>query len=124
MTRIIPTLRYDDAPEAIDWLCTTLGFEVRARHDGEGGRVDHAQLVLGEAMVMLGTVAAGEEPVRPTLYLQLDSDAAVDAAHDRAVAAGAEITMAKQDMDYGGRAFTVRDPGGVSWSYGSYDPWA
>ncbi len=124
MTRIIATLRYPDAPAAIDWLQETLGFTVHARHDGEDGRVEHAQLVLGGAMVMLGSSREEGGAPSETLYVQLGSDALVDAAHDRAVAAGAEVTMPKQDMAYGGRAFTVRDPQGVSWSYGSYDPFA
>ena len=42
----------------------------------------------------------------------------------RATAAGAEVVMPCVDQDYGGRGFTVRDPEGVLWSFGSYDPFA
>ncbi len=54
---VIPTMRYRDAPAAIDWLCRVLGF---ARHlvvPGEDGTIAHAQLVLGCGMIMLGSVA-------------------------------------------------------------------
>ena len=46
-----------------------------------------------------------------------------DALHDRAVAAGGEVVMALHDADYGGRHFSVRDPWGQLWNFGSYDPW-
>lgn len=124
MARIIPTLRYTDAPAALAWLRDVLGFEVRVRNDGADGVIEHAQLTLGDALVMLGSLKEGEEQVTPTLYVQLETDEAVVTIHDEVQAAGADITMALQHMDYGGAAFTVRDPEGVSWSYGSYDPWA
>jgi uncharacterized glyoxalase superfamily protein PhnB len=40
-----------------------------------------------------------------------------------AQAAGAEIVMELRTMDYGGKAFTVRDPEGYTWAVGEYDPW-
>jgi len=47
-----------------------------------------------------------------------------DAAHARAVAAGAQIIRPLQDTAYGSREFAVKDPEGHSWSAGTYDPWA
>jgi uncharacterized glyoxalase superfamily protein PhnB len=47
-----------------------------------------------------------------------------DAAHARAVAAGATIIRPLQDTPYGSREFAVKDPEGHSWSAGTYDPWA
>ena len=43
-----------------------------------------------------------------------------DALHDRAVAAGATVTMALYDTDYGSRDFAVVDPEGNRWSFGTY----
>ena len=48
----------------------------------------------------------------------------VDAIHDRAKAAGAEITRELQDTDYGSREFSATDPEGNVWSFGTYDPFA
>ena len=42
--------------------------------------------------------------------------------HDRAKAAGAEISREPQDMDYGSREFTAKDSEGNVWSFGTYDP--
>ena len=44
------------------------------------------------------------------------------ALHDRAVAAGAEVVMELTDTDYGSRDFSVRDPEGNLWSFGTYQP--
>jgi hypothetical protein len=53
---VIPTFRYHDAPAAIDWLCRVLGFEAHLIVPGEtDGIVAHAQLTLGNGMIMLGS---------------------------------------------------------------------
>jgi uncharacterized glyoxalase superfamily protein PhnB len=46
-----------------------------------------------------------------------------DAIYATAKAAGAEMVMDLREMDYGGKAFTCRDPEGHRWSIGTYDPW-
>jgi uncharacterized glyoxalase superfamily protein PhnB len=93
----------------------------------------HAQLTFGNGMVMLGSADNGGElgkfmaqpdeiNLRNThgIYL-IVSDA--DAVYATAKAAGAAIVLDIRDMDYGGRAFTCRDPEGHLWSIGTYDPW-
>lgn len=52
---IVPTLRYEDAKQAIDWLCQAFGFEKRAVYPGEGDKIAHAELTYGNGMVMLGS---------------------------------------------------------------------
>ncbi|MEO1068864.1 MAG: VOC family protein, partial [Cyanobacteria bacterium J06638_6] len=52
---IIPTLRYNDAARAIDWLCQAFGFEKHLVVPGENGAIAHAQLVFGNGMIMLGS---------------------------------------------------------------------
>ena len=117
---IIPAIRYDDAPAAIDFLERAFGFEVNARHDGEDGRVDHAQLTHGSGMVMLGSSSGNQFDTAHTSIYVIVTDP--DALHERAVAAGAEITMGLSDQDYGSREFTARDPEGNTWSFGTYHP--
>jgi uncharacterized glyoxalase superfamily protein PhnB len=130
---IIPAMRYRDAPAAIEWLCRALGFEKHAVYANADGSIAHAQLTFGNGMVMLGSVregaansglirqpseVSGVETQSPCLIV---SDC--DAVYAMAKAAGAEIVMDIADMDYGGRAFTCRDPEGHLWNVGSYDPW-
>ena len=134
---IIPCLVYGDAPAAIEWLREAFGFEAKLVVPGEEeGFIAHAQLVLGGSMVMLGSAGAHagtafEQAMRPPSelagrssqgsYLVVDD---VDAHHERAVAAGAELLLDLKDEDYGGRGYSCRDPQGHVWSFGTYNPWA
>jgi uncharacterized glyoxalase superfamily protein PhnB len=121
---IIPTLRYKDAKAAIDFLERAFAFERKAVFENEDGTVGHAELTYGRGMVMLGTAGVGDpqfETRHSSIYV-IVADA--DAAHERAAAAAAEITRELQEMDYGSREFSARDPEGNVWSFGTYDPWA
>jgi uncharacterized glyoxalase superfamily protein PhnB len=131
--KIIPTLRYQDAEQAIDWLCRAFGFERRLVVPGEKGGVAHAQLVYDGGMIMLGSYSDdGFGKLQKTTRLLggigtqspyiIVPDA--DAHHARAVAAGAEVVYPLTDEDYGGRGYCCRDPEGHLWSFGTYDPWA
>src|SRR5215831_20646513 len=52
---VIPTMRYEDAGRMIDWLCKAFGFERHLVVPGEDGTIAHAQLTLGDGMIMLGS---------------------------------------------------------------------
>src|SRR5262249_31462149 len=58
--RLSAAIFYDDAAGAIDWLCRAFGFEVRLKVEGDGGRIEHSELVYGEALVMVGQ--SGDKP--------------------------------------------------------------
>jgi uncharacterized glyoxalase superfamily protein PhnB len=131
---ILPSLRYRNALAAIDWLIRAFGFEKQAVYLGpDNTTVMHAQLTFGNGMIMLGSVTNGTESSALTAqpdeiglretqspYL-IVADA--DAIYATAKAAGAEMVLDIRDMDYGGKAFTCRDPEGHLWSIGTYDPW-
>jgi len=130
---IMPALRYKDAPAAIDWLCQVLGFEKKAVYPGPNGTVGHAELTLGGGMIMLGSQKddaygrgfkspgeVGGVETRSAYVVVADADA----VYARAQAAGATIVRPIENMEYGSREFTVKDPEGHSWSVGTYDPWA
>ncbi|UGQ47262.1 VOC family protein [Massilia endophytica] len=129
---VMPCMRYRDAPAAIDWLCSTLGFERNLVVPNEDGTIAHAQLSYGNGMVMLGSIFDTEygrlmkQPaeignrVTQSIYLVVND---ADAVYERATRAGAPILMELKDEDYGGRGFTLRDPEGHVWSIGTYDPW-
>ncbi|NKC31829.1 VOC family protein [Falsiroseomonas selenitidurans] len=125
---LCPCLRYQDAPAAIDWLERAFGFRRGlVVPDGAGG-IAHAELHLdGAGLVMLGSVRPddfGQSPgqlgnVTGSLYVRT---ADADAAHARAVGAGAVVVRPLENTDYGSRAFSVRDPEGHVWSFGTYWP--
>jgi hypothetical protein len=59
--RIAPAIYYLDAAKAIDWLCRAFGFKVRLKVEGEGGRIEHSELVYGEGLVMVGEAERQEK---------------------------------------------------------------
>ena len=118
---IYACFRYRDCPAAIDFLCEAFGFERVVIYEDDGV-VHHAELRLGDAMVMLGTARDDDEPSRVGLgwtYIGIDG---TDALFERAKAAGAEVVREPFDTDYGSRDFGVRDPEGNVWNFGTYDP--
>ena len=132
---IIPGLRYQDAPAAIDFLCDAFGFHRHAVYadDADPSIIHHAQLTLEGGMVMLGSARFDANPYGwktarelggvTTCICVVVADA--DAHHDNAKAAGAEIIVPPHDNDgYPGRGYDARDPEGNVWSMGTYDPWA
>ncbi|MBA3464083.1 MAG: VOC family protein [Deltaproteobacteria bacterium] len=109
--RLSVSVFYQDAAKAIDWLCTAFGFEVRLRVDGEGGRIEHSELVFGDAVVMVGDESRAKDKVRNMvsprsvggmntsgIMIYVDD---VDAFCERARKAGGTITYEPKVTDYG-----------------------
>lgn len=112
------TLRYVDAPAAIEWLKRTLGFVEHEIHLGDDGSIQHAQLAFGEDLIMLSSTP---EPLAgtQTMYLARPD---VDEHYAVALESGAEVSMPITDQDYGSREYAVRDPEGNTWAVGTYQP--
>lgn len=124
-----PHLWVTELPAAVDWYQRVLGFVEEARHP-EGDEATFFRLRLGRAGVMLAIVppdrqASGNQSYLKAvtdrmshggplaLYLPVDD---VDAAHRRAVEAGAEVIEELWDPWWGGRQFTVVGPDEVWWT--------
>ncbi len=131
-TAIIPTLRYRDAPKAIDWLCDTFGFDRHMVVDDGAGGIVHAQLTLGDGMIMVGSArddAFGKLIGQPTAD-HPDTQCAYVIVEDikghfaKAQSAGAEIVMPLEAQNYGGHNYAARDLEGHLWSFGDYNPYA
>ena len=123
---IWPTLNYIDAPAAIKFLVDAFGFEstLVVVDKGDDQVVEHAQLRWPEGGgVMLGTANRQANPFsqRPTgagaVYVVT---ADPDSVHDRALGAGAQLYQELRNEDYGSRGFSVTDPEGNLWSFGTY----
>jgi uncharacterized glyoxalase superfamily protein PhnB len=131
---IIPGMRYRDALKMIDWLERAFGFERHAVYMAGETIVAHAQMTFGNGMIMLGSIDNGSESARLMLqpdeigYRETKSLSLIvsdcEAIYATAKAAGAEMVLDLREMEYGGKAFTCRDPEGHIWSIGEYDPWA
>ena len=131
---MISCMSYRDPIAAVTWLERAFGFKPHAVYKDDAGQVIHAELTFGNGMIMIGPVDKGDFGKRfmtmpdkaggrctQSIYVIVDD---VDGHHARAATAGAEIVIAPKDESYGGRNYSVRDPDGHVWSFGSYDPWA
>jgi len=120
--RVSPVFRYRDAGAAMTWLEQAFGFTTAERHAAPDGSIVHAEMRHGPSAIGLSTAGAvvADNPwtnVRSGLYV---CTAAVDDAHRQAVDAGASLATPLTDTSYGAREFSVRDPKGHLWSFGTY----
>ena len=117
---ISPYLYYEDGAAAMDWLIDVFGFEEDMRMTGEGGRLEHGQLKLGDEIVMLGEPGSGYRSpnnrggATAGVHVYVDD---VDAHHARAKAAGAVIHMEPTDQPYGDRRYDTEDLEGHNWFF-------
>jgi uncharacterized glyoxalase superfamily protein PhnB len=119
-----PTLTYQDARAAIRFLVDAFGFEEVVTYPGtDESTVSHAELRWpAGGGVMLGTaradsVIADLPPGTGSIYVVTEDP---DGLYKRARTLGARVVLELHDTDYGSRDFTVRDPEGVYWSFGTY----
>jgi uncharacterized protein (TIGR02246 family) len=125
-SRVWPILSYRDARAGMAFLTDAFGFRpgpAYARND-DPGIIEHAEMRWpGGGGIMLGTAAKDDSPFgqraagNDAVYLVCDDP---DALFERATAAGAEVVRDLVDEDFGSRGFTVRDPEGNLWSFGTY----
>jgi len=120
-----PIVNYRDARAGIRFLCDAFGFVAVLVVSGDTDDVvEHAQLHWPEGGgIMLGTAnrPGNVFSERPTgsgsSYVVTDEP---DAVFERAMKAGAEVVQEMREEDYGSRGFSVNDPEGNIWSFGTY----
>jgi PhnB protein len=117
---VTPYLVVDGAARALDFYRRVFGAAERMRMPGPDGKVGHAEISIGDSVIMLadehpevgarGPRAFGGSPVSLMLYV-----ADVDATVKTAVAAGAKILRPVEDKFYGDRSGSIEDPFGHHW---------
>jgi uncharacterized glyoxalase superfamily protein PhnB len=110
--RVSPYLITKDAPSVIQLLTEALGGEEVDRHLGPDGRIMHAEVRIGDSVVMLAD-ASDEFPAMPCMVHVYVPDC--DAAYRRALGCGATSVREPADQFYGDRSGGVRDAGGNQW---------
>ena len=123
--RLTPYLIVDDASAAIDFYSSVLGMSERMRMAGPDGRVGHAELDIGDSMIMLadeypdmdvrGPRTVGGTPV--TLHVYVED---VDDVFERALKAGARPLRQLENKFYGDRSGQFEDPFGHRWDVASH----
>lgn len=122
---IYPSITYNDAPAAIDWLCNAFGFVKRFVVPGELGRVEHSELSFGTAVIMVGSPKPEHGRLSPIGMAGVCQSLNVfvedpDAHYKVAVAAGAKVIREIRTEDYGARGYEVLDIENHLWYFGNY----
>ena len=113
---LTPYLVVPDADAEMHFLTTAFGAtEVSCQRNGDG-TVMHAELKIGDSLVMLGQASSQWKPLSAALYLWVPD---VDEVYARALDAGATSQSAPEDKPYGHRNAGVVDKNGITWWVGS-----
>ena len=117
---ITPYLVVNGAGKAIDFYKTVFGAREKFRMDGPGGRIAHAEIEIGDSVIMLADenpqhgalspATVGGTPVSIMLYVE-----DVDRVAETLTKAGAKTLRPVQDMFYGDRSGGFEDPFGHRW---------
>lgn len=122
---LTPYLYVRGAAEAIEFYKRAFGAVEVVRMPGPGGTIMHAEVKIGNSMLMLSDENPGRDAISPatlggaagSIMLYTDD---VDAVQKRAVAAGAKELMPVTDMFWGDRMGNVVDPFGQSWAIATH----
>lgn len=117
---VTPYLSVSDAAAAIDWYKKAFGAKELTRMPGPGGKIMHAEVMIGDSRLMLSDVFPGGVSGDPqtlggttsTMHIYHRN---IDKLWGQAVAAGARVTMPIEDQFWGDRYGTLKDPFGHNW---------
>jgi len=118
-------LTIENAAEAIDYYKDVFGAKERIRMEAPDGKIGHAELEIGDSLLMLSDAFPGATSRPPTelggttagAFMYVED---VDGVVKRAVESGATITMDIADQFWGDRFGTITDPFGHSWSIATH----
>jgi uncharacterized glyoxalase superfamily protein PhnB len=109
---VTPYLTVQGVVKLIDFLKQTFDAKEIERHKRSDGSIGHAEVKIGDSVVMIGEAGGQWQPMPCNLYVYVPD---TDATYRRALAAGAVSIMEPSDQYYGDRNAGVKDPCGNSW---------
>lgn len=115
---ITPGFSVIGAAKVITFLEKAFGGRVVDKYEAPGGIIAHAEVMLGDSVVMLGEASKdhGHPEMPASLSYYVSTGDEVDATYKRAIAAGATSLMEPKNQFYGYRSATVKDVGGNRWT--------
>jgi uncharacterized glyoxalase superfamily protein PhnB len=122
---ICPCLTYDDAQNAIEWLCYVFGFEKRLVVIGGGNRVEHSELSFGNGVIMVSSPKQEDNRVSPKQLSGIGQMLSIFVAdpeqhYKNSVAKGVQILRELKTEDYGATGYMAVDIEDHIWYFGNY----
>lgn len=114
---VTPYLVVPGAAKVIDFLKQTFDAKEIVRMAGPGGSIAHAEVKIGDSVVMMGEPMPGQTPMPAQLYVYVKD---VDAVYTKALAAGGTSVREVADQFYGDRNGAVKDPCGNHWGIATH----
>jgi PhnB protein len=114
---VTPYLVVDGAPKLLDFVKRAFNAEELSRMNGPDGRVAHAEVKIGDSIVMMSDSTKEFPPAQTQLYVYVDD---TDTTYKRALESGAVKVQEPKNQFYGDRNASVRDPLGNIWGIGTH----
>jgi PhnB protein len=122
---LTPYLAVENAADAIEYYKKAFGAEEKFRMDAPGGKIGHAELQIGDSLIMLSDPFPQSSTKTPSelgattgsVFMYVED---VDAVVKQAIDAGATVTMEVADQFWGDRFGTITDPFGHMWSIATH----
>jgi PhnB protein len=109
---VTPYLAVPDAQRLIDFMVKVFDAKEREIIRKPDGQIRHAEVQMGDSIIMLGTTSSTYGNATATLYVYVDD---ADARYQKALEAGATSISGPANQFYGDRHAGVKDPNGISW---------
>lgn len=114
---ITPYLIVEGANQLLEFIENVFGGEATFKMQDDTGRLNHADVKIGDANLMLAETCEEWEPTRTMLYVYVEN---TDAIYQKALDAGAESVKEPKDQFYGDRSASVKDPFGNVWGIATH----
>ena len=115
--QVSPYLIVDEPATLIRFITDVFGGKEIRRHEDDKGRIAHAEVRIGDSVIMMGGATEQWAAMPAALYVYVED---TDAAYQRGLAAGAASLQEPADQFYGDRTAGVRDSFGNQWFIGTH----